>query len=184
LLPCGTWRCPRAGFFVATVAADRYSRVREQGLLGGGINVLAMCRHVPVSTFGEATMLRKLVCAAVILGIGFGVAMADEFTAIINKVEGNKVTFQKAKFDPETKMFEKGPEMTLPVTADAKITKGKFNKDTKKTEAGEPLADGLKNDLFTKIGEKGRFASITTDAGNKNITAISTFGFKKKKDAN
>jgi hypothetical protein len=129
-------------------------------------------------------MLRKLVCAAVILVIGFGVAMADEFTAIITKVEGNKVTFQKAKFDPETKKLEKGAEMTLPVTADAKITKGKFNKDTKKTEAGEPLAEGLKNELFTNIGEKGRFASITTDAGNKNITGISTFGFKKKKDAN
>jgi hypothetical protein len=116
--------------------------------------------------------------------ISFGVAMADEFTAIISKVDGNKVTFMKAKFNPETKQLEKGEEMTLPVKADAKITQGKFNQETKKLEAGEPLESGLKNELFTKIGEKGRFASITTDAGNKNITAISTFGFKKKKDAN
>jgi hypothetical protein len=129
-------------------------------------------------------MLRKLVCAAVVVMIGFGVALADEFTAIITKVEGNKVTFQKGKFDPDTKKFERGPEMTLPVTADAKITKGKFNAETKKLEAGEAIENGLKNDIFTKIGEKGQFASITTDTSNKNITAIRTAGFKKKKDAN
>jgi hypothetical protein len=129
-------------------------------------------------------MLRKLVCAAVIVVIGFGVAMADEFTAIILKVDGNKVTFTKAKFNPDTKKLEKGDEMTLPVTADAKITKGKFNPETKKLDAGEPIENGLKNDMFTKIGEKGQFASITTDADNKHITAIRTGGFKKKKDAN
>jgi hypothetical protein len=126
-------------------------------------------------------MLRKLVCAAVIVFMGLGVATADEFTAIITKVDGNKVTFAKGKFNPETKMFEKSPEMTLPVKAGAKITKGKFNLETKKLEAGDPLENGLKNELFTKIPEKGRFASITTDADNKNITAIATFGGGKKK---
>jgi hypothetical protein len=137
--------------------------------------------------FQGATMLRKFVCAGVIVAIGMSVAMADEFMAIISKVDGNKVTFMKAKFDPDTKKFEKGEATTLPVKADAKITKGKFNKDTKKTDAGDPLADGLKNEVFTTIGEKGMFATITTDADNKNITAITTGGFKggkKKKDAN
>jgi hypothetical protein len=40
--------------------------------------------------------------------------------------------------------------------------------------------------VFTNIGEKGVFANLTTDADNKNITAITTGGFKgkKKKDAN
>ncbi len=125
-------------------------------------------------------MLRRFVCAAVILGFGLGVAMADEFRAIISKVDGNKVTFTKFK------KGEKGDETTLPVTKDAKITKGKFNMDTKKVDAGDPIENGLKNDVFTKIGEKGQFASITTDADNKNITAISTIAFKgkKKKDAN
>ena len=129
-------------------------------------------------------MLRKLVCAAVIVVIGFGVAMADEFTAIISKVDGNKVTFTKAKFNPETKKLEKSDEMTLPVKANAKISKGKFNTETKKLEAVEPIENGLKNDIFTKIAEKGQFASITTDADNKNITAITTGFGKKKKDAN
>jgi hypothetical protein len=129
-------------------------------------------------------MLRKFACAVAIVVMGLGVVLADEFSAIITKVDGSKVTFQKAKFNPDTKKFDKGDEMTLPVTADAKITKGKFNKDTKKLEAGEALTDGLKNEVFTKIGAKGQFASITTDTDNKHITAIAIFGKgKKKKDA-
>jgi hypothetical protein len=125
-------------------------------------------------------MLRKFVCAAVITVVGLSFAMADEFQAIISKVDGNKVTFKKAK------KGEVGDDMTLPVTADAKITKGKFNADTKKLEAGDAVADGLKNEMFTKTTDKGVRATITTDADNKNITAITVGGGgkgKKKKDA-
>jgi hypothetical protein len=112
-------------------------------------------------------MLRKLVCAAVIVVIGLGVAMADEFRATITKIEGGKITFKKGK------QGEEGEAMTLPVAANVKVTKGNFNPDTKKFEAGEALDKGLKNELFTKIGEKGLRATITTDADNKTITAIS-----------
>ena len=119
-------------------------------------------------------MLRKFVCAAVIVVIGFGVALADEFGAIISKVDGNKITFKKFM------KGEQGEETTLPVTADAKVTKGKFNADTKKLEAGDPIESGLKNEQFTKIGEKGLRVTITTDADNKHITAISVGGGKKK----
>jgi len=122
-------------------------------------------------------MLRKFVCAAVIMVIGLGVALAEEFPAVISKVENGKVTFKKGKKGD-------GDEMTLPVTADAKITKGKFNPDTKKVEAGEPIENGLKADPFTKISEKGLRATITTDADNKHITSISVFGGGKKKGNN
>jgi hypothetical protein len=47
-----------------------------------------------------------------------------------------------------------------------------FNMDTKKLEAGEKIDGGLKSDTFTKIDEKGLRATITTDADNKNVTAI------------
>jgi hypothetical protein len=119
-------------------------------------------------------MLRKFVCAAVIVVIGFGVALADEFQATITKVDNGKITFKKGKAK------DLGEEMTLPVTADAKVTKGKFNADTKKLEAGDPIESGLKNEQFTKIGEKGLRVTITTDADNKHITAISVGGGKKK----
>jgi hypothetical protein len=125
-------------------------------------------------------MLRKFVCAAVIMVIGLGVAVADEFVGVITKVDGNKVTFRKG-----FKKDDQGEAMTLPVTASAKITKGtNFNKDTKKFDSDEPIKDGLKAEQFTKIGEKGVFARITTDDANKNITAIQLFaGFGKKKKA-
>jgi hypothetical protein len=123
-------------------------------------------------------MFRKFVCAAVIMAIGLSVAMAEEFVGVITKVDGSKVTFRKG-----FKKDDQGESMTLPVAASAKITKGiNFNKDTKKFDNDEPIKDGLKDDQFTKIGEKGVFARITTDDDNKNITAIQVFaGFKKKK---
>ncbi len=119
-------------------------------------------------------MLRRFVCASVVLVIGLGVVMADEFQATILKVDGNKVTFKKGKKGG-------GEEATLPVAKDAKIMKGKFNMDTKKLEADTAIEGGLKNEMFTNIkisdeGKGGVNATITTDADNKNITAITTGG--------
>lgn len=119
-------------------------------------------------------MLRRIVCAAVILTLGVGITLADEITGIITKVEGGKVTFT------EFKDKQKGDAKTLPVADNVKVFKGKFNKETKKLEAGDPLEGGLKSETFTKIGEKGVFASIVTDKDNKNITEIRVFAFGKK----
>jgi len=120
-------------------------------------------------------MLRKFVCAAVIVVIGLGVAMADDFGANISKIDGGKVTFKKGK------KGEAGEEMTLPVSANVKVTKGgTFDKDTKKIVDAVAVAEGLKSDLLSKIGEKGVRARITTDADNKTITAIHIMAGKKK----
>jgi len=118
-------------------------------------------------------MLRKLVCAAVVVVIGIGVVTADEFRATITKVENGKITFKKGK------KGEEGEAMTLPVTAKVKVTEGKFNPDTQKFDAGKEIEKGLKNEMFTKIDAKGVRATITTDADNKNITAIAVGGGKK-----
>jgi hypothetical protein len=110
--------------------------------------------------------------------------LADEFGAVITKVQDGKVTFTKFK-KGEGNKFEKGPEMTLPTAATVKVVSGKVNPETKKLEAGEPLAGGLKNERLANIGEKGVFATIVTDADNKKITEIRVGGKgKKKKDAN
>jgi hypothetical protein len=121
-------------------------------------------------------MLRKLACAVVLLGLCVGVTFADEIRAIITKVDGDKVTFAENKGKGE-----KGDEQTLTVTADVKVVKGKFNKDTKKVEAGDAISDGLKSDVFTKIGEKGVNATIVTN-DDKKITEIRVMQRKKKKD--
>jgi hypothetical protein len=123
-------------------------------------------------------MLRKVVGAVFVLVLFVGITLADEIRAIITKVEGDKVTFAENKGKGE-----KGESKTLPVADKVKVVKGKFDKDTKKLEAGDPIEDGLKNKMFTEIGEKGLGATIITDKDNKTITEIRVGGRGgKKKD--
>jgi hypothetical protein len=124
-------------------------------------------------------MIRKFICAAVVACVTFGVALAEEFGASITKVDGNKVTFHKTKFDKDAKKVVKGDEMTLTVAKDVKINKGKTMKG--KTEVGEALENGLKNEAFTKISEKGLNVRITTSDDNKSITQIVVTGGGKGK---
>jgi hypothetical protein len=119
--------------------------------------------------------VRKLACAVTLLVFCVGVAMADEIRAVITKVDGNNVTFA------EVKGKERGEEKTLPVSDTVKVVKGKFNQDTKKLEAGDEISNGLKNEMFEKIGEKGMRATIITDEGNKKITEIRVGGGGRKK---
>jgi hypothetical protein len=123
-------------------------------------------------------MLRKMVCLAIVLTLSAGIVFADDFTAIITKVEGNKVTFHPFEFKKDA---QKGDEKTMKVAKGVKVVKGKFNKETKMLEAGDEIEDGLKNKMFSEIGEKGMFARISTDDDNKSIKEIRVFQFKKKK---
>ena len=111
-------------------------------------------------------MLRKMVCAGFVLVCGLSVALADEFTASITKVDGNNVTFTKMK------KGEKGEAMTLPAAKNVKVVTAKYNRDTKSVETGEPLAGGLKNEKLSTIGEKGERARIITSEDGKTITEI------------
>ena len=121
-------------------------------------------------------MFRKLCGAAVVLVFCVGLSLADEIRAVITKVEGDKVTFYEAK-----KGGEKGDSNTLPVDAKVKVNKTKFNTETKKVEVGDPVEDGLKDKLFTDIGEKGVRATLVTDADNKTITEIRVGGGRRGK---
>lgn len=111
----------------------------------------------------------SMVCTLAVVGI----VTADEFFATINKVEGNKISFMKGnKF--------KGEDQTpgsAEVAPNAKILNGMFDKDAGGFKAGDPVADGLKNEMFTKVGEKGVNAQITTDDKGK-VTQILVFQFK------
>src|SRR6476660_7050289 len=99
-------------------------------------------------------MLRKCVSALVVLVSLVGLALSDEMFGIITKVDGDKITFTPFKGK------EKGDEKTYTAAANVKVVKGKFNKETKKVEDAMPVEGGLKNELFTKIGEKGVLAQI------------------------
>ena len=124
--------------------------------------------------------MRRFVCAVVVALATFSVVMADEFTGFITKVEDGKVTYNKFDF----KEKKKDDSKTLPAAKDVKVVNGKFNKEDFKIEAGDKIDGGLKNEMFSKIGDKGLFAFIVTDKDNKTITEIRVMQFgKKKKDA-
>jgi len=123
--------------------------------------------------------MRRIVAAAIVLCVGVSVAMAEEFRATISKVDGSKVTLTK-----RVKRGDKGEEVTLTAVDDVKVVKGKFDKETKKVEAGDPIEGGLKADIFSKTVNA---RVITNDDGK--ITEIRVFeGFggkgkgKKKKN--
>jgi hypothetical protein len=115
----------------------------------------------------------------VVLVLCVGVALADEIRAVITKVEGRNVTFSEVKGKND-----RGPEKTLPVSKSAKVVKGKFNKETKKVEAGDEIEGGIKGKLFSNINpEKGIRATIVTNDDNTKITEIRIMkGGKKKRD--
>jgi hypothetical protein len=129
-------------------------------------------------------MIRKLFCSMIVMTIAIGFVAAEEFVAVIVKVDGDKVTYQKFKKGDKGKKGKgekDGDPVTLPVAKDAKITKGKFDMDAMKFVAGDPIEGGLKADIFKNAtAEKGVFSRITTSEDNKKITAIATFGGKKK----
>lgn len=122
-------------------------------------------------------MLQRVLCAAVVLAFGVGLASAEEFMGAIKKVQKGKITVGM-KFDKETKKFTE--EKTFSVAKGVKVVKAKFNKETKKLEAGDELEGGLKNKRFAEIGERGVFAAIVTNDDGQ-ITEIRVFEFRKKK---
>lgn len=130
-------------------------------------------------------MIRKLACAMFVMTVVIGIALADEYTATITKVDGNKITMQKYKKGMKGKKGEKdGDAFTVEVAKDAKIIKGKFDKDAKKVVDDEEIKDGLKADIFVKATEeKGVTATITTDDDKKVVTKIRVGG-KGGKGAN
>jgi len=138
--------------------------------------------------------MKKFVCAAVVTVMTFCLAQADEFLAVITKVNGDKVTYKKATFNKDDKKMEYGAETTGTAGSTVKVSKGKFNKEDKKLTY-EAVEGGLKNEMFSKIEPKkgkgglevpGIMATITTE-GDK-ITEIKLGGgfgggkIKKGKD--
>ncbi|MBL8795347.1 MAG: hypothetical protein JNM56_15695 [Planctomycetia bacterium] len=119
-------------------------------------------------------MLRKVLGAVLVSVLCVGFSLAEELRGVISKIDGNKITFSERKSKDE-----KGPEQTLTVADKVKVVKAKFNKETKKLEAGEELEGGLKNEMFSKIGEKGLFATVVTD-DDKKITEIRVFARPSK----
>lgn len=112
-------------------------------------------------------MFRKLLCSIVVMGVAVAFVAADDYNAIVKKVEDGKITFYKAK----TKTSDKGEEMTLPAAKDVVVKKGTAKKG--KVEEGDAIEGGLKNALFSSIdAKKGLPVRIYTSDDNKSVTKV------------
>jgi len=112
-----------------------------------------------------------------------GFVVAEEFTAVITKIDGTKVTYKKAMFGKgEKKVDDKAN--TAEVSKKLAVVKGKFDKVAGKAVDGDAIEGGLKADAFKDVSEeKSVFATITVgeDGDDKGkITKIRLFGGKKK----
>jgi hypothetical protein len=126
-------------------------------------------------------MFRKLVCSMFVMAIGISFVAAEEFTASITKVDGDKITYQKFK-KVKGKAPEKDGDAVVVSAKGAKVTFGAVNKDTKKFEATDAIEGGLKNDMFAKIGDKGVNARLVFD-GDAKDGKLTVIGITKKKKA-
>jgi len=109
-------------------------------------------------------MFKKALFAIVVLTVTIGLVTAEEFGAVIKKVDGDKVTFVKIKKGKESE-----PE-TLVAAKDVTVAKGVFDKDSKKFSKGDAIEGGLKHESFKD--EKGVPVRITTSDDGKSITQI------------
>jgi hypothetical protein len=129
-------------------------------------------------------MFRKLFCSMVVMVVGIGFVAAEEFVASITKVADGKITVQKYKKGMKGKAPEKdGDAYDIAVAPNAKVVYGTYNKEAKKFEPGDAVPEGLKNEMFTKIAEKGVTARLTTEGTGKDAKVTQIGISKKKKDA-
>jgi hypothetical protein len=121
-------------------------------------------------------MYRRFVAALVLALTATGFAAADEFQAIITKVQDGRVTYQRVKGRNEEGKTQYDAEKTLPHVKDVPVVKARYDTEARKMANGAPLEGGLKHDAFTTLGQNqdvaGVFVTLITDAGDKNITVI------------
>jgi len=118
-------------------------------------------------------MLRKMLSAMFVMTLAVGFVAAADFNATITAVKDGKVTYQKMK-----KGEKDGDPVTI--TVDVKATIAKADGFGKKAKVGDKIEGGLKNEIFTKISEKGIPSRLTTEGegAKAKVTQILVFGKK------
>jgi hypothetical protein len=127
-------------------------------------------------------MVSKLFCSMFVMVAVVAFVVADDFSGVITKVDGDKITFQEmTKAKKGAKAEKVGDPKTLTVTDKTKFAAKKFDPDTKKV-VEDDLKDGIKAEVFTKIDtDKGVNATVTIEDGK--LTKVLVGGGKKKKAA-
>ncbi len=108
-------------------------------------------------------MVRKVVCAVALLGLGAGIVLADEMTGVITKIDKDQLTFKEGKKGAEAKTYD--------LTKDVAV----FRFKGKKEKEADP--DGLKAEPLPNLPKGGVLAVINVVDGK--VTEI-TIPPKKK----
>jgi hypothetical protein len=109
-------------------------------------------------------MLRKVVCAVALLGLGVGVALAEDMTGVITKIDKDQLTFKEGKKGAEARTYD--------LAKDVKV----FRFKGKKEKEVDP--DGLKAEPLPNLPKGGVLAVINVVDGK--VTEISIPPKKKK----
>jgi hypothetical protein len=109
-------------------------------------------------------MLRRVVCAVAVLGLGVGVVLAEQMAGVITKIDKDQLTFKQGKKGAEAKTYD--------LAKDVKV----FRFKGKKEKELDP--DGLKAEPLPNLPKGGVFAVINIVDGK--VTEISIPPKKKK----
>ena len=120
-----------------------------------------------------STILRALPTSLILL-VCAGFLQADEFTATLVKVEDGKVTYSRGS-------GKKKKVTTLPADEKCKVVVAKYDAKAKRIDAGDEIADGLKNAIFQKLDKEPVEAWIRTSENNERILEMRLFQSTKKK---
>jgi hypothetical protein len=149
--------------------------------IGPGSGFPVGCREQqehPMKKFAVA-----VVCAVVMVSF----VVADEFTAVITKVDatGNKITYKKVMGKGQDKKVDE-KATTTEVSKKVMVVKGKFDMDAMKLVDGDPVDGGLKAEALSAASDdKQVFGQlvIAEDGDDKGkVTKIRIFAFGKKKN--
>jgi len=131
--------------------------------------------------------MKKFAFAVICTITMVGFALADEFQAVITKVDatGNKITYKKVMgFGKDKKVDEKA--MTSDVSSKVTLVKGKFDMEAKKLVDGDPIDGGLKAEVLSAASDDkmvGATIVIADDGADKGkVTKIRVMMFGKKKN--
>jgi hypothetical protein len=119
-------------------------------------------------------MLKQTLCTSVALFLFLGIVQADEFAATLIKVADGNVTFSRG-------IGKKKKELTLPAAQNCKVSVAKYDKKAKIIEAGDEVAGGLANPIFSQLDKESIEAWVRTNKENDKILELRIYKSTKKK---
>ena len=119
------------------------------------------------------------IFALAILGLfaAAGLALGDEYDAVINKppkqaADGSQtLTLEKVQLDSKGRVVGR-VIVTGALTKETKVAMGKYNEKAKKWEAGEPIEKGLYGDVFKDLGKQGVLVHFIPREDNQGMSEI------------